>query len=247
MSSAKTIPSVRKAILVLEFIAERTHAVSVKELSYSLNIPLVSCYRLVRTLLEQNVLREEPGQGFRIAFGIAKLARSYSEIEHALQLIGPLLQELAHDLGLSMKVSLREGYYVTTTLRVEPARPNAITNPVGHRFHIGIGSAASALLSILNDDEILKIITTAPQDIWIRQTPEDVWARIRECRQSGICKDTGQQHPSIFAISTLLTLAHGRAIAITVVGLPEDFFAERETHIISKLKRSTASMQKLLI
>lgn len=246
MNNSQTIPSVHKAIGVMQFIAERSSPVSVKELAYSLSIPQVSCYRIVRTLLEHNWIREEPGGGYRVAFGLANLARSYSEIEHALHLLETPLRQLAHSLNLSAKITLREGHHVTTALRVEPSRPNAITSPVGYRFHIGIGSAAGALLSTLSDEEVRKVIATAPQETWARQTPEDLWNRVRECRQNGVCKDMGLQHPSIFAVSSLLHLTESTLAAVTVVGWPEEFSGKRTSQIIRELKQSVASMQQLL-
>lgn len=246
MSKAQTIPSVHKAICVMQFIADRNAPVSVKELAYSLDIPPVSCYRLVRTLTEHNWLREEPGNGLRIAFGLANLSRSYSEIEHALHLIEPALRQLAYHLNLSTKITLLEGHNVTTALRAEPSRPNTITSPVGYRFHAAIGSAAGALLSTLEDADIKRILAAAPPEVWQRQTEENVWQRIRECRKSGICKDMGQQHPSIYAISSLLRLTKNTMVSVTVVGWPEEFASKNIPRITNELRKSVSAMQQSL-
>lgn len=246
MDTKPTIPAVHKAICVMQYVADRTNPVSVKELSYSLNIPLASCYRIVRTLLEHNWLREEPGDGLRIAFGLANLARSYSEIEHALQQVETPLRRMAAELGLSAKITLREGHYVTTALRVEAARPNSITSPVGYRFHIGIGSAGAVLLSALSDEEIKRVLDTAPSEVWTRQSKEDVWQRIKDFRQTGVSKDMGQHHPSIFAISTLLHLTESATAAVTVVGWPEEFSGNKTAAIIRSLKQSVSAMHQML-
>ncbi|MBC2594648.1 helix-turn-helix domain-containing protein [Ruficoccus amylovorans] len=246
MSNPQTIPSVHKAIAVMRFIADRTTPVSVKELAYSLNIPQVSCYRIVRTLLEHNWIQEEASGGFRVAFGLAHLARSYSEIEHALHTIETPLRQLSSQLSLSAKITLREGHYVTTALRVEPSRPNAITSPVGYRFHIGIGSAGSALLSTLGDEEIRRIIATAPAEVRERQRETDIWQRVQECRQSGICKEMGLQHPFICAISGLLRLTPSVACAVTLVGWPEEFAGKRTAQVAKELRHSIDAMQQLL-
>lgn len=246
MSNPQTIPSVHKAICVMQFIADRNAPVSVKELAYSLDIPQASCYRIVRTLMEHNWIQEEVGGGFRIAFGLAHLARSYSEIEHALHTIETPLRQLSSRLSLSAKITLREGHYVTTVLRVEPSRPNAITSPVGYPFHIGIGSAAGALLSQLGDDEVHRIIATAPAEVWDRQKEADVWQRVKECRQSGICKDMGLQHAFIYAVSGLLRLTPSTVCAVTLVGWPEEFADKRVPQIVRELRRSIDSIHALL-
>ncbi|WOO43613.1 IclR family transcriptional regulator [Rubellicoccus peritrichatus] len=234
-----------KAISVLQYLADCERAVSVKELAYSLNIPSASCYRLVRTLLEHNWVREVPEGGLRIAFGVAHVARSYSEVEALVSELEVPIRRLANDLGMSVKVSLREGHYATTALRAEPARPNAITSPIGYRFHLTIGSAAAVLLAQLSDEEVELILQTAPDEAWKRQAREDVWSRIRDCRVNGVCCDLGLQHPSIFAMSVPLKLSDLLTVALTAVGWKEDFESHKREVITKHLTSVALSLGDL--
>ncbi|QYY35521.1 helix-turn-helix domain-containing protein [Ruficoccus sp. ZRK36] len=246
MSNSQTIPAVHKTVAVMKYVSERNEPVTVKELSYGLEIPPATCYRLVKTLLEHNWLREDPAGGLRIAFGLANIARSYSEIEYALHALETPLRHLADTVEMSAKITLREGHYATTALRAEPSRPNAITSPVGYRFHLAVGSAAAVLLSALSDGEIRRVIDTAQPNVWQRQSTEDVWTRIRECRSKGISHDLGQQHPSIFAISTPLQLTEDTVAAVSAVGWPDDFAGKKADTIARKLKQAVDEMHKVL-
>lgn len=245
MSTSQTIPSLHKAISVLEMLGNRTDAVSVKEISYALNIPPATCYRMVRTLTAHDLLHEDPAGGLRIGFGVVKLARSYSEIEYALHELRTPLQQLSQTLDLSTKFTLREGHWGTTVLRAEPTSPNAITSPVGHRFHLTQGSAATALLSTLTDREIDRVIETAPENVWTRQTPEQVREGITNFRKTGIAKDLGTQHPSIYAVSMLVHLPFTDPVSVSVVGLPEDFISEKRKVIIQQLLEAVNEMNRL--
>ena len=245
MSASQTIPSIHKAISVLEMLGNRTDAVSVKEIAYTLNIPPATCYRMIRTLTEHDLLHEDPAGGLRIGFGVVKLARSYSEIEYALHKVRGPLQQLSQSLDLSTKFTLREGHWGTTVLRAEPTSPNAVTSPVGHRFHLTQGSAATALLSTLPDQEIDRVIETAPGDVWVRQTPSEIKERITRFRKTGIAEDLGIQHPSIYAVSMLVQLPLTDPISISVVGLPEDFIPEKHKVIIQRLQETVAEMNRL--
>jgi DNA-binding IclR family transcriptional regulator len=228
MSEPLTNPAVHKAIAITQYIADRSDPVSVKELSYSLSIPQASCYRIVRTLLRDNWLREDPMGGLRIAFGLAHVARSFSEVEAKLNGLNPALVRLAEDLQMSVKVMLREGDLATVAMRAEPARANSITSPIGSRIHLSVGSAAGVLLSFLQDAEIERIISTAPAEVWQRQGPEDVWARVRECRHSGICCDLGLYHSAVYAMSAPLKLSDSLIVAVTLVGWKEDFEEDQQ-------------------
>jgi DNA-binding IclR family transcriptional regulator len=238
MCASQVNSAVRKAIAITEFIADRKDPVSVKELSYSLGIPIASCYRIVRTLLQSNWLREDRLGGLRIAFGLAHVARSFSEVEVRLAELSTPLNQLAHELQMSVKLTLREGDFATVAMRAEPVRANTITSPVGSRIHLTVGSAAGALLSSLKDSEIERMIQTAPAEVWARQTPEDVWARVRECRDSGVCCDLGLYHPAIFAMSMLLDLSDSLLVSVTLVGWQEDFVAGKKEHLEDRLRNT---------
>ncbi len=223
MKKTQTIPALHKAVSLMNYLADRSEAVPVKELSYALNIPSASCYRMVNTLLEHHWLCEDPAGGLRIAFGFAHVARAYSEVETRLRELEPTLRALSEDLKMSVKVSLCEGHYATTALRAEPSKPNAITSPIGSRIHLSIGSAAAVLLAQMPDHAIKTVLASAPEDAWERQKPGDVRQRIRDCREKGACFELGNYHPSIYACSVPIQLTDTLVGALTAVGWPEDF------------------------
>ncbi|MBT62612.1 MAG: transcriptional regulator [Puniceicoccaceae bacterium] len=241
MSNSQTIPALHKAVSVIEYLADRNDAVPVKELSYALKIPPASCYRMVNTLLERNWLCEEPSGGLRIAFGLAHVARTYSELETRLREFEPSLRELSEQLQMSVKVSLREGHFATTALRAEPSLPNAITSPIGSRIHLAIGSAAAVLLAQMPDHEIKTVMGSAPRKAWERQQPDDVWKRIRDCREQGACFELGQYHPSIFACSIPLQLTETDLVALTAVGWPEDFEKQDREKVAAGLRSAVSA------
>ncbi|HBR92777.1 MAG TPA: transcriptional regulator [Opitutae bacterium] len=223
MAVSQTIPALHKAISIIEYLAERNEAVPVKELSYALQIPPASCYRMVNTLLQHHWISEDPSGGLRIAFGLAHVARTYSEVKARLREFEPRLRALSQNLQMSTKVSLREGHLTTTALRAEPPVPNAITSPIGSRIHLSIGSASAVLLAQMSDPVIRQVLASAPDEAWERQQPDDVWQRIQDCREQGACFELGLYHPSIYACSVPLQLTETAVVALSAVGWPEDF------------------------
>ncbi|MBC2602654.1 IclR family transcriptional regulator [Puniceicoccus vermicola] len=226
-----------KAVSILEYLADRNVPIPVKELSFALNIPPASCYRMVNTLLEHNWLCEEPSGGLRIAFGLAHVARTYSGLETRLREFEPTMRVFAEELQMSVKVSLREGHFATTALRAEPSSPNAITSPIGSRIHLAIGSAAAVLLAQMPDHEIKTVLDSAPKEAWARQQPDDVWKRIRDCRERGVCFELGQYHPSVYACSVPLQLTGTDWVSLTAVGWPEHFAGARQVKIAKALRQ----------
>ena len=246
MSTAQTIPSLQKSIGVLQALADGLSPATVKGIAAALRIPSATCYRIVRTFLQHNWLREDQKGEYRIAFGLAHISRCYSRIEHGLALLESPLRELAETTGLSVKITLREGHQAVTALRAEPPNPHSITSPIGGGFPLVIGSAAAALLAHLPDEEIERIIKTAPDSCWRRQTPADVWRRVREVRAEGLCRELGQYHASIFAASTPLRLTENDLASLTFVGWPDEFEGDHLPAIEKQLKSAAKRFHRIL-
>lgn len=223
MSQAGTIPILEKAITLLGLVAESESGNTVKRLSLATKIPIATCYRIVRTFLKHHWLQEKEKGEYHVAFGIAHLARSYAEVEHLLGIVEPVLKELSEKTHLSAKVSLREGAHVVTVLRAEPPRINAITSPVGARYSLTIGSAATVLMADLPDEEIERVIESAPAECWRRQSPDEVRDRVKDARKQGVSWELGQQHSSIYAASVRFPLSPNLPAALSLVGWPDDF------------------------
>lgn len=246
MTTAQTVPSLHKSIQILQAISDGLSPATVKGISAALRIPQATCYRIVRTYLQHNWLREGQKGDYRIAFGLARLTRGYAGVEHGLALLENPMRELADCTGLSAKITLCEGHQAVTALRAEPPNQHAITSPIGSGFSLVIGSAAAVLLAGFPDEEIERIIKTAPEDCWLRQTPKDVWRRVREARVKGICRELGQYHASIFAISTALHLTETDLVSLTLVGWPEDFERTRLPAIERQLKSAAKRFHTIL-
>jgi len=246
MSAAQTIPSLHKSIGVIQAIADGLSPATVRGLSAALSIPSATCYRIVRTYLQHNWLREDENGGYRIAYGLARLSRSYSEIERKLALLESPLRDLAISSGLSAKVSLRESHNAVTALRAEPPNPHSISSPIGTGFPLVVGSAAGVLLAQLPDAEIERIMEASSKDCWRRQSRADAWRRIQEVREEGICRELGQYHPSIFAVSAPLRLTETDCVSLTLIGWPDDFEGGRLKVIESKLRAAAKHFNHLL-
>ncbi len=246
MSQAGTIPILEKAITLLGLVAESESGNTVKRLSLATKIPIATCYRIVRTFLKHHWLQEKEKGEYHVAFGIAHLARSYAEVEHLLGIVDPVLKELSEKTHLSAKVSLREGAQVVTVLRAEPPRINAITSPVGSRYSLTIGSAATVLIADLTDEEIERVIECAPAESWKRQSPADVRHRVKETRERGVSWELGQQHSSIYAVSVKFPLSPELPAALSLVGWPDDFDDGRKDEIEKILRAAQIRICRML-
>lgn len=173
-----TIPILQKAIdIIHEIAADEGGGLAAKHLSLSLGIAPATTYRILRTLAGNDWLRETRRGEFQLAFGLARVTRSYARVEHALSLLRRPLRELTERTGLSAKVSIREGMQVVTALRAESRRPNSISSPIGSRMHLlDSGSVGVSLMARLPKNEVMRILKSTTnagvaEELVLRKSP----------------------------------------------------------------------------
>ncbi len=243
----KTIPVLRKAISVVDALGAGGGGLSAKQLALQLEIPPATCYRILRTLSQANWIREGDRGEYLVGFGLVRAARACSDVDRQLLLAQPLLEQLAEETGLSAKISLREGCHAVTARRAEAKRMNAISTPVGARLHLlEAGSAGVILLANMPDTELRRIMASPPAKHWERNNRQNIEREIGEAQKSRVACAFGTVHPSIWALSVPVALAAKQTAALTIVGWPEDFSANRHTTLQKQLKKCGKAITQLI-
>jgi DNA-binding IclR family transcriptional regulator len=236
MPSPKTIPVLERSIDLLSAIAESPFGLSAKELTLQLRIPQATCYRILRTLVQKHLLQERPNGSYLSAYGLARLARSWSGLENRLAEIKPQLEEMSRRTGLSAKISIREGACAVVVLRTEALSPNSITSRVGSKIPLAeAGSVGIMLLASVPPSErafLLKNSGKALQDKILREAAD--------ARKEGCARSYGTHHPSIYAVSKPVDI--GAPAAATLIGWPEDFAGKKRAKIENALRQSCAEL-----
>ena len=220
MTSAHQIPVLRKAIQVVEAIADERCEPTAAALARTLAIAPATAYRIIRTLAQAGWIQQGADGRCELGLGLVPLLQRLQRHE----LLGPavehVLQALSAATGIASKVSVREGDVAVTVLRVVSPQPMALAVRPGSRFHLALGSSGAVLLAGLPEKEIKRILRFAPAECWQWQKPAAVWQRIRDVRRQGTSLDVGTYRPDIFGISApLLDLQGNIQGALTLTGL----------------------------
>lgn len=248
-----TIPILQKTIdIVHEIAADESGGLGAKHLSMTLGIAPATTYRILRTLAKNDWLRETRRGEFQLAFGLARVTRSYARVEHALAQLRRPLQELAECTGLSAKISIREGMHVVTALRAESRRPNSISSRIGSRMHLlESGSVGTCIMARLPKGEVTRILRSMAQQADAPATPpsdEVIIAEVESARKNGYSSAFGTHNPSIHAMSVALPLTESEVVALTIVGWPEDFReARQQREFLRALKTCAEQMRAALL
>lgn len=245
--AAGTVPVLRKANRVFEFVARSPGGATAKSLAVSLEIAPATCYRILRSFVADGWLRQRAGGAFELSFGLVPLMRPLLRHEVLIETVRERLVELAQKTGVTAKLSLRQGDQHVTIFSAQSPRPHAVVSRVGAVGSLAVGSNGAVYLGALPDAEVVRIVNQAPPEAWKIQKREKVLRRVRDGRKHGCYFDNGSYQPNINSLSAPI-FGPGREIAgvITLLGFPQDFAGAAKAALVRELK-STASRCSRLV
>lgn len=245
--NAHTVPVLRKAIDVLEAVAQGNGAVTTKSLATTLRISPTTCYRILQSFVAKGWLRSGANGTFELSFGLVPLLRPLLRHELLIETVREPLTQLARTTGLTAKLTVRQGDDAVTIHSASSPKGTAITSRVGSVVSLAIGSSGAAFLAALSDDEVTRVLKDAPAEVWRFQKREDVLRRVREMRRQGCCFDRGSYQPHINTLSSPV-YGQGRELSgvITLLGFPPDFDQAVRPALIRELKFTAGGCTQLI-
>jgi DNA-binding IclR family transcriptional regulator len=244
---AHTVPVLRKAIGVLEAVAQGNGTVTTKGLASTLRISPTTCYRILQSFVAEGWLRAGANGTFELSFGLVPLLRPLLRHELLIETVREPLSQLARKTGLTAKLTVRQGDDAVTLHSANSPKGTAITSRVGSVVSLAIGSSGAVFLAALVEDEVTRVLEDAPAEVWRFQKREEVLRRVREARRQGCCFDHGSYQPHI---NTLSAPIHGpdRELTgvITLLGFPQDFDPAVRPALIRELKFTAGGCTQLI-
>lgn len=240
---SSTVPALERAITVMQALADGGESSSLG-LARRLGISQSSCYRTLQTLQQADWIRPAD-EGYVFSDGLRPLLLSLLDRERLLTRLRRPMTELAQRVGLSVKLSVREGAEQVTLARAESPRPLMATSPVGARFPVVLGASGAALLSALDDAALARQLAYAHEhDLWAHESEGNLRERLLTCRRDGLCENLGHHPQGIDTVSAPLALEQG-PFALTLVGLQGDLHDSHLAECRVALRSTVASIQQM--
>jgi DNA-binding IclR family transcriptional regulator len=148
------VPSVDRALNLLELLASTTVGMNLSMISRKLKIPKSSAYYLVATLAKRNLVRRSSGGR---VYSLGMIALSFtrtSPAESDLKLVcSRYISSLSKKLGMTAQVGVREGPEARIIDRSDMPGPR-LDSWVGRHFDLHCTAIGKALISYLPDGEV---------------------------------------------------------------------------------------------
>jgi IclR family KDG regulon transcriptional repressor len=221
-SEFKRVPALDKCFSILEYLTEKKGASTISELSKKLELNKSTVFNIVHTLTDLGVL-ENSDKLFRFGPKLYVFGKAAENGSDLIRTIRPFLEQISQKTGLSAFLGMRSGSRAIILDKVDSPFDLKVSSEIGLHIPLFIGAHGKALLSLLPDAEIDKMLA---EEKGIRSMPfssiekKKLMEAIKVIRNEGIAVDDGEYLEGIRALAVPLDIQRKNLkAAIWVVGL----------------------------
>lgn len=223
-SNYSSIPIIDRMASVLDIILDIPNGITASELLHLLNIPKTTLYRLLSSMVQNELLSyfSETGTytiGPKFTLTYVSMEERASRLREAAM---PHLRALADQIGETVKLSVLSGLQSYTIATVESSRPLRISVDTGALFPLHAGATGKILMCSLNDaamQRYFKSYAIAYTDATITDITE-MKKELDIIRKRGYATDVGEYMPEIYAVAAPVTDCSGQITAAISIAYP---------------------------
>ncbi len=212
----RTIQSVDRACLMLEYIADRQEGgVPLREIAGVLGVHKSTAHRLLASFEQSGLVRRESATGrYHLGLGTVALAGSLLGALPILRISDPQIRRLAEATRQTVNFGVRYRFEIINIEQIPG--PDVTRSPdwLGKRAPLHVGAAAKALLAHLGEDEINTYVTRGPGSSSLSVSKREMLLRdLLEIRQRGYAINRGEMNPAVMAVGAPVFGASGQCSA----------------------------------
>lgn len=212
------VQSIERTFGLLEAMADAGGTVGLSGLAAICDLPLPTIHRLVRTLVKQGYVRQEPSRQYSLGPRLIRLG------EGASRLVGvwtrPHLARLVHTLGESANLAMLDGEQVVYVAQVPGRHSMRMFTEVGRRVSPHCTAVGKILLAQLPPKlarDVLRRIEMAPQTERTLIDPDQFMRQLEEVRRNGYATDEGEQELGVRCVAVAIE-SYPAPTAISISG-----------------------------
>jgi IclR family KDG regulon transcriptional repressor len=245
-ASFKRVPALDKSFAILELISAAGLPSNINEVAKKLHLNKSTVFNIMHTLADLKVLDRGPDGLFRLGTRLYMLGTAAAKGNGLVQTVHPYLIEINRKTKLSAFLGIRSGLKAIIIDKVDTAFDLKVSSEVGMRLSLFAGAGGKALISMLPDEEIERILAESRLKPYTSRTNTDRKAfkeRVFRLREEGIVVDREEYIEGIVALAVPLnTFRADLQAAIWAVGLSQHVLEEKIPELSAVLKNAAAEI-----
>ncbi|HJV66294.1 MAG TPA: IclR family transcriptional regulator [Geomonas sp.] len=256
-----TIRNVKKALELIEKLAESKEQLTLPELADSVSFSRNRTFRLLETLIEKGLVERDTVSGaYRLGSrtvtlgqklaGTANLAnhtkaelRRPADGSHIVSYAHPILEELARKHEEAVYMTVIKDNEVLFLNMVDCARPIKAEPMVGRKFPF-FTNAAGKVMKAVDSWDLLERLCRRDEGRGREPDLDKLARELQEIRTTGVAVDNGGMGEGIITVAVAVRDYAGKVVgAITMLGPSFRMLAERvENEIIPSLQEGAGAL-----
>jgi DNA-binding IclR family transcriptional regulator len=211
-----------RAIGVLGAFSTERSALTTTEIAGEIGVSVPTAHRIAKTLESHGYLtRDRETKAFSLGPEVLRLAKLMTDTRPT-RVTTQTLAAIREATGETVSLHIRVGDHRICIAEEVSRQPIRITSGVGQSYPLTAGAAGKAILSLLPDDEVERLVNLPPAaDCWPLPTRE-LLASVRQARELGYVTSEGETVRGSIAVAVPLPWSGTDApSAVNLVG-PRD-------------------------
>ena len=236
------VQSVDRVFGLLEHLADGDGSLTLSELAARSALPMPTIHRLIRFLVSQGYVRQDPAKRYTIGPRMIWLG------EAASRMLGswatPVLTRLVDEFGETTNMAMLEGDGVIYVAQVPSPRAMRMFTEVGRFVMPHCTGVGKAIMSTMSDDEVTALLQRTGMPARTEHTITDIDAMLAELatiREAGYAVDDGEQELGVRCVAVPVPDLPFRA-AISVSGPDSRVTADQVGQIAPAARRAAAEL-----
>jgi DNA-binding IclR family transcriptional regulator len=245
-ASAKRVPALDKSFAIIELMALAGQPFGINEVVKKLKLNKSTVFNIMHTLADLNVLDRGPDGLFRLGTRLYVLGTAAAKASGLIQTVHPYLVKINHLTKLSAFLGMRSGRHAIIIDKVDTAIDIKVSSEIGMRLSLFAGAGGKALISMLPEAEVDRLLAEAQLKPYTSKTITDKTAfkeAVLRLGEEGIAIDREEYIDGIVALAVPLgTRSNHFQAAVWVVGLSQHVPEEKIREFSSLLKETATDV-----
>ena len=218
-----SVPSIERALSVLQCLGHSKRGFSISEIGRRLKIPKSSAHLILTTLERRGFLQKNTQTGrYYLGLQLVSLSRSALENLDLREEAKPFLRSLMQESGLTVHMAVLERDEAVIIEKVEAPGLVRLASWLGRRLDVNCTGVGKVLIAFLPNDELDYLLKTKDFARHNSRTIISKSALKRELalvKESGYALDNQEDEPGVCCIGAPVFDENGKAVAaISVAG-----------------------------
>ena len=212
-----TIRVVSLALDSIELLCKQTRGLGVRELARELGVGKSTGHRILQTLEEHGLARQDPeNERYVITARLIKMASMIQRNLDLRRVARPFLSALQNRCDETIFIGVLDSAEVVVVDRIDSSEPLRMTHEIGYREPAHSTALGKVLLAGLTEQELVAVCQSAELKAFTEKTltsPELLKSELKRVRLSGFAVDDEETLTGVRCVAAPLRDAMGRVVA----------------------------------